>query len=205
MSAGAIVLAGGGTGGHVFPLVAVASALRELEPGLESVFVGTERGISPTDPDLAFPWPLPSAELRLSAKDLTAPGLLATLAAAGFDPARPAVATLLGVTVYLPPDDVQRLYGTLAALAPGSELVTTFSQLPAFGRQDALAQAAAAAGEPWLTRTTPDQLLRDLATAGFARAEILAPDEAWRRYFGDRSDGLRPSPRANLVRALTGP
>lgn len=45
MSAGAIVLAGGGTGGHVFPLVAVASALRELEPALESVFVGTERGI----------------------------------------------------------------------------------------------------------------------------------------------------------------
>ena len=45
MSAGTIVLAGGGTGGHVFPLLAVAVALRELEPGLESVFVGTERGI----------------------------------------------------------------------------------------------------------------------------------------------------------------
>lgn len=45
MSAGTIVLAGGGTGGHVFPLVAVAAALRELEPALESVFVGTARGI----------------------------------------------------------------------------------------------------------------------------------------------------------------
>jgi UDP-N-acetylglucosamine--N-acetylmuramyl-(pentapeptide) pyrophosphoryl-undecaprenol N-acetylglucosamine transferase len=45
LSAGTIVLAGGGTGGHVFPLVAVAVALRELEPSLECVFVGTERGI----------------------------------------------------------------------------------------------------------------------------------------------------------------
>jgi len=45
LTAGTIVLAGGGTGGHVFPLVAVAVALRELEPSLESVFVGTSRGI----------------------------------------------------------------------------------------------------------------------------------------------------------------
>lgn len=40
-----IVLAGGGTGGHVFPLLAVAGALHELEPELRLVFVGTERGI----------------------------------------------------------------------------------------------------------------------------------------------------------------
>jgi len=40
-----ILLAGGGTGGHVFPLIAVADALRSLEPELRIVFVGTERGI----------------------------------------------------------------------------------------------------------------------------------------------------------------
>jgi UDP-N-acetylglucosamine--N-acetylmuramyl-(pentapeptide) pyrophosphoryl-undecaprenol N-acetylglucosamine transferase len=42
---GTILLAGGGTGGHVFPMVAVADALRELAPDLRLVFVGTEKGI----------------------------------------------------------------------------------------------------------------------------------------------------------------
>ncbi len=39
------VFAGGGTGGHLFPLVAVADALRREAPGVECVFVGTARGI----------------------------------------------------------------------------------------------------------------------------------------------------------------
>ena len=40
-----ILLAGGGTGGHVFPMVAVADALRRLVPDLRLVFVGTEKGV----------------------------------------------------------------------------------------------------------------------------------------------------------------
>ncbi len=40
-----IVMAGGGTGGHVFPMIAVAHALRRLRPDLRLVFVGTERGM----------------------------------------------------------------------------------------------------------------------------------------------------------------
>jgi len=40
-----ILLAGGGTGGHVFPMIAVADALRTLVPDIELVFVGTARGI----------------------------------------------------------------------------------------------------------------------------------------------------------------
>lgn len=39
------IFAGGGTGGHVYPLLAVAAALRNLESDLRIVFVGTERGI----------------------------------------------------------------------------------------------------------------------------------------------------------------
>jgi UDP-N-acetylglucosamine--N-acetylmuramyl-(pentapeptide) pyrophosphoryl-undecaprenol N-acetylglucosamine transferase len=45
MTRSTIVLAGGGTGGHVFPLLAVADALSALDSQLECVFVGTERGI----------------------------------------------------------------------------------------------------------------------------------------------------------------
>jgi UDP-N-acetylglucosamine--N-acetylmuramyl-(pentapeptide) pyrophosphoryl-undecaprenol N-acetylglucosamine transferase len=40
-----LLLAGGGTGGHIFPLVAVAQAVRALEPSADIVYVGTERGM----------------------------------------------------------------------------------------------------------------------------------------------------------------
>jgi UDP-N-acetylglucosamine--N-acetylmuramyl-(pentapeptide) pyrophosphoryl-undecaprenol N-acetylglucosamine transferase len=40
-----LVIAGGGTGGHLFPGIAVAEALVDLVPGAEVLFVGTERGI----------------------------------------------------------------------------------------------------------------------------------------------------------------
>lgn len=40
-----VLVAGGGTGGHVFPMVAVAEALAAEEPAVDVVFVGTGRGI----------------------------------------------------------------------------------------------------------------------------------------------------------------
>ena len=40
-----IVLAGGGTAGHTSPLIATAERLREQEPGVELVSVGTPKGI----------------------------------------------------------------------------------------------------------------------------------------------------------------
>lgn len=40
-----ILLAGGGTGGHVFPMIAVADALRQEAPELRLVFLGTDRGM----------------------------------------------------------------------------------------------------------------------------------------------------------------
>ncbi len=44
MNENTIIMAGGGTGGHVFPMIAVADALRRVDPTLRLVFVGTERG-----------------------------------------------------------------------------------------------------------------------------------------------------------------
>ncbi len=40
-----VVLAGGGTAGHTSPLIATAEALRELDPTIEVVCIGTARGL----------------------------------------------------------------------------------------------------------------------------------------------------------------
>jgi UDP-N-acetylglucosamine--N-acetylmuramyl-(pentapeptide) pyrophosphoryl-undecaprenol N-acetylglucosamine transferase len=37
-----IIISGGGTGGHLFPAIAIANALRRLEPATEILFVGAE-------------------------------------------------------------------------------------------------------------------------------------------------------------------
>lgn len=37
-----IIIAGGGTGGHIFPAIAIANALKEQQPGIEILFVGAK-------------------------------------------------------------------------------------------------------------------------------------------------------------------
>ncbi|MDN6162421.1 MAG: glycosyltransferase, partial [Atopostipes sp.] len=40
-----VLLTGGGTGGHIYPALAVARRLKEIEPELELLYVGTNRGL----------------------------------------------------------------------------------------------------------------------------------------------------------------
>jgi UDP-N-acetylglucosamine--N-acetylmuramyl-(pentapeptide) pyrophosphoryl-undecaprenol N-acetylglucosamine transferase len=61
-----VVLAGGGTAGHVEPAMAVADALRALDPGIRITALGTERGLETRlvpergyDLELITPVPLP--------------------------------------------------------------------------------------------------------------------------------------------------
>jgi UDP-N-acetylglucosamine--N-acetylmuramyl-(pentapeptide) pyrophosphoryl-undecaprenol N-acetylglucosamine transferase len=37
-----VIISGGGTGGHIFPAIAIANALRRTDPGIEILFVGAE-------------------------------------------------------------------------------------------------------------------------------------------------------------------
>lgn len=45
MGAPRILLAGGGTGGHLYPALNLAAALRDLEPGVELLLLGSRRGV----------------------------------------------------------------------------------------------------------------------------------------------------------------
>lgn len=40
-----VIVSGGGTGGHVYPALAIIEALREKEPSLELLYIGTQQGI----------------------------------------------------------------------------------------------------------------------------------------------------------------
>ncbi len=40
MNSKKLIIAGGGTGGHIFPALAIANALKKADPGIEILFVG---------------------------------------------------------------------------------------------------------------------------------------------------------------------
>src|ERR1700733_6786254 len=37
-----IIIAGGGTGGHIFPAIAIANAIKKIEPAAEILFIGAK-------------------------------------------------------------------------------------------------------------------------------------------------------------------
>ncbi len=37
-----VIVSGGGTGGHIFPALSIANALKRLQPDIEILFVGAE-------------------------------------------------------------------------------------------------------------------------------------------------------------------
>ena len=42
MKAIKVIISGGGTGGHIYPAIAIANALKEINPAIEVLFVGAE-------------------------------------------------------------------------------------------------------------------------------------------------------------------
>lgn len=70
MSKKRIVIAGGGTGGHIYPGIAIARALQKIDPNVEIHFVGTEAGLEKKIvPREGFPLHLiSSGQLNVSSK-----------------------------------------------------------------------------------------------------------------------------------------
>jgi UDP-N-acetylglucosamine--N-acetylmuramyl-(pentapeptide) pyrophosphoryl-undecaprenol N-acetylglucosamine transferase len=81
MRSRSVVIAGGGTGGHIYPAMALADALRRADPDIKITCLGTERGLETRlipargyDLELIPPVPLPRS---LTPALLSVPGRMA--------------------------------------------------------------------------------------------------------------------------------
>ncbi|WP_307783324.1 class I SAM-dependent methyltransferase [Streptomyces sp. MBT53] len=121
------------------------------------------------------------------------------LAAAGLDFGRPAVVAATGVIMYLTPDAITDMFRLVAGLAPGSTLVTTFLRPVEDVEPEQRAQlevavaGARAAGTPFLSFFTPEQVLALGRECGFREVRYVSAGDLAERYFGGRTDGVGPS------------
>lgn len=132
------------------------------------------------------------------------------LVAAGFDPARPAVVSSTGVSMYLTRDANVATLTDVAAFAEGSTLAMTFllplelasaEVRPGFERA---AQGARASGTPFISFFTPSEMLKLAHEAGFRQSQHVSAATLTQRYFSDRTDGLHPPDHAEeLLVAMT--
>ena len=142
--------------------------------------------------------------------DFTRDSLASALGEAGFDTARPAFVSWLGVTMYLDESATEATVSVLGGFAAGSEVILDY-MLPA-GRRDAagqayaelVGQAAAERGEPWRSAFAPETMAALLARHGFGPVRDVGhrdmiPAAAW-----DRRDALAPVELSHLAHAMIG-
>ncbi|MDR1989132.1 MAG: class I SAM-dependent methyltransferase [Acidobacteriaceae bacterium] len=119
------------------------------------------------------------------------------LKAQGFDAARPAWFSWLGVTMYLESPVVWSVLTSVARLPPGSGIVFDYAVPPEMlgdaGRRafEALADRVAQSGEPFVSSIDPRTIRQELRAAGYSAADDFSGDELNRRYFDGRTDNLR--------------
>ena len=131
--------------------------------------------------------------------DLESISIREALSGQPFDPARPCFISWLGVMVYLSMEAIDAVLDWMMTLAAGSEMVFTFTQKK---DHQPFASHAAAAGEPWRTYFSPEELREKLLHRGFSSVRVLEPQEAREKYYAGRTDGLPPPSHASIARVL---
>ncbi|AOI60295.1 class I SAM-dependent methyltransferase [Burkholderia diffusa] len=131
------------------------------------------------------------------------------LVRAGFDPGKPAVVVSTGVSMYLTRDANAAALREVASLAPGSTFAMTFLLPLELAGPDVrpglemAAKGARESGTPFISFFTPAEICALATQAGFARAGHVSAAELARRYFADRTDGLRPPDNAEELLVAT--
>ncbi|MEU6748481.1 class I SAM-dependent methyltransferase [Spirillospora sp. NPDC046719] len=129
------------------------------------------------------------------------------LGAAGFDWARPAMFCWTGVAPYLTAQAIESMLRTIAAAAPGSEVVFSYRAedcvLDDVGTQFAriYTPIAASAGEPLQPGWPVIEIERLISRCGLKVVDHPARADLQQRYFADRTDGLLPYTFETLVAA----
>lgn len=118
---------------------------------------------------------------------------------AGFDTGKPAVVACTGVTLYLTKGAILATLRQLATLVPGSKIAVTF-YLPMHlldeedkPLQQIAEKGAMAAGTPFISFFTPEEIHSLAHEAGFKKIEIVSSKDITRRYFAGRTDHLSPA------------
>jgi methyltransferase (TIGR00027 family) len=151
--------------------------------------------------DIAIP-----SSLTFAPVDFERQSLADGLAAAGFQADRPAFFQWLGVGMYLTREAVSATLDFVAGV-PESEVVfdyaEPFENYPADRRAVimAIAEGAAARGEPWLSFFDPPELAKMLRDKGFGVVEDLGLAELTERFYGALKHGVRIGPGGHVVRA----
>lgn len=147
--------------------------------------------------------------LRLVPVDFEVDSWWDRLTAAGFDPDRPAVVASTGVSMYLTKETNIATLHQIAKLAPGSTLATTFMlPLELVGPDEQrlrryVEQGARESGTPFISFFGPDEIVALAEDAGFAATQHISPSDINRRYFTDRTDGLRPTESEQILVATS--
>jgi O-methyltransferase involved in polyketide biosynthesis len=114
-----------------------------------------------------------------------------------------------GVTLYLSKEANAATLRQIAALAPGSTLAMTFLLPPELVDDvlrpgfEAAQRGARAAGTPFVSFYTPEEMLALARAAGFRDAQHVSAAQLNQRYFADRTDGLRTAAGEELLVATT--
>lgn len=136
--------------------------------------------------------------------------LIASLTAAGLDPAAPAFVSWLGVTMYLTAEAIGATLASLSRLAPGSELVTDYMLTADLRDADGVTYAGLVMpdserrGEPWLSFFTPEQMTGLLTRHGFTGVRDVRQRDAVSAALWERTDLLRPIELSRLCHATVG-
>jgi O-methyltransferase involved in polyketide biosynthesis len=131
------------------------------------------------------------------------------LDAAGFDWGEPTLFSWLGVIPYLTIDAVEATLATIARCRSGSEVVFEYGLAPPFmddlGREfvAGFAPLATGVGEPLRTGGgwSPAEAEQVVERCGLRVVDHPSRHDLVDRYFGDRTDGLRPWSVSRLMTA----
>ena len=146
------------------------------------------------------------ATLTFAPVDFERQSLLQGLAASGFRADQPAYFQWLGVVPYLTREAIVSTLDFIAGIA-GSEVVfdytEPFENFPPAIRANltAVAERAAALGEPWLSLFNPADMAALLQARQFKQFWDVTRAELAERYYGELGQGVVAGPGPHLVRA----